>query len=583
MATGVEVNRGLGVSGAEALGALALTQSDVRNLAAVAKVARGYGRLENAISAAAQRANGEAIQQFKEGSGDAWKACLADKMNIQDEHAIELSPWPDSAMSFCHVLPCSAEVAKNAVSYAIQNTGTSNLQKALEMDWAVRTQPITGSEAHIAVEDIAGAGCKADAECREHGVCLCSPDGKQVKKLWAKFMQAFKPPVKRGSEGREYLKEGKLVLKLHWQEVPAGAVAGGGEGMAVEAPLMEGHAYWQVSWVCLAPYRPSFQILQWLADDGDQRKTLRATWSCLPIVRAMESIDRALKWDLQFWRLQESLRPFAAIDPSVVLVEVFTEDPVVFWDPSRQRRAPRRRAAKADPAAALMLGDAPEEDGAGAEPGDEAAREIDPELDDDGLGEVGGMGLAADAAAVGPDAESEAPDVDELERLLAAVVAATEDEPAAAASSTVGPAASSAGSSADVFPAAAAPAAAGSAASGSGYLVPAGRPKSINVPFEGGAIAYYYSDRRFEAKCPNKKHGRCIRTRYVKADPGRPLGDLAFWIRNCSQKLRDEHVWAPLGPHDARDAARKDLHAVPGAAPLFTHEREKADGAPDEP
>ena len=500
----------LAARGVDALAALALTQSDISDLSAVARVARGHRNLEHAISAAKQQANADAICRFQDGIGAAWKEHMVEKMQGEGVQCFDLVPWPESGMAVCHMVPRSADQARKAVSYAIKTSRTSNLQQALNMDWDKRVEPVTGAPTggDFAIGDMAAEPRICDGPCREHGICVCSPAGQVLKRMWARFMQAFKLSVKRGSEGRSAMREGRLVLKLHWQEVAGadGPAVGGGDPAAV--PLEEGDEYWHIAWVCLAPYRPSFQVLRWCAINGDRRMELRATWRFLPVVQALEGLDRALKWQLQFWRLLEPMSPVACIDPSSVHVELFS-DSVVFWDPARKWRAAKAKAdgkgaGKGAPAVA-----APDEaDGGGDGDGDAAGYVDDAVGDGDGpIGEGGGPEPVAAIAAAMPDAvsddEEDEPLEDIMEALIAALVAVGDAEAVpdeGAGEVPLGrPGSSGDAAMPDLAAAAAVPPPAPVPAIAPGFVAPpSGKVKDV-IKFHGGELAYFHKDKRFEA------------------------------------------------------------------------------------
>jgi len=114
--------------------------------------------------------------------------------------------------------------------------------------------------------------------------------------------------------------------------------------------------------------------------------------------------------------------------------------------------------------------------------------------------------------------------------------------------------------------------------------------------FENGAqIRWYPNLRKSEGICSNAAHGRCVLTRTAQpargrtlgTNPwqGRPLGKIAFFCLNCdcdAFNSKATHLYMEPSVEERR-AAREALKAQPRAARLFTFERKRFDGEPEEP
>ena len=85
---------------------------------------------------------------------------------------------------------------------------------------------------------------------------------------------------------------------------------------------------------------------------------------------------------------------------------------------------------------------------------------------------------------------------------------------------------------------------------------PAVDPYNFTLRVFGGVIAFYVRRRRWAATCANPKPGHCFLTRFGKSCAGRPLGLMLHGLRNCSQGLQQEHVYALAAPNDAGVSAR---------------------------
>ena len=100
----------------------------------------------------------------------------------------------------------------------------------------------------------------------------------------------------------------------------------------------------------------------------------------------------------------------------------------------------------------------------------------------------------------------------------------------------------------------------------SGTSPPAVDPHNFTLRVLGVEIAFCVKGRRWAAKCRHHKHGRCFLTLSGKSCAGRPLCPMAHGLRNCSQSVQQEHVYAP--PCDAGVSARLALTSELGGPAL---------------
>ena len=68
-----------------------------------------------------------------------------------------------------------------------------------------------------------------------------------------------------------------------------------------------------------------------------------------------------------------------------------------------------------------------------------------------------------------------------------------------------------------------------------------------------------------------------------RAQQGRPLGFLFWWLKQGHQANGDVHGLNNWAPHDVRAAARREFMGLPGANSLLQLERPARPGEPDEP
>ena len=503
---------------------------------------------------------------------------------------------PDSVMALAEFVPSSDEAAEKIVAFAHSNARTCNIMKALQADWDCKTGTISSasvpdlpeqSKAEKAAEGRA-------ALCRSLHMCVCSASGRLTLATVARLYKCLKSHTLYKTIGRSQLVEGKIALHLRGEPLavvdPAGAEAAavaGGE-MAVEDVL------WHISWVCLSPYLPHVHVLS--CDSYEVSAAAgggilaKATCTFLPIHRAVDSLDKELKWSMRGLRFVENERAVGFFDPSDVLLEC-AWDWECFWDP---RKKPRMRASgvKAAPKVLpLDLGIA-EEDGEHDSP--PAAGGAAALADGDDGGEVDALDAAHDEALLGDEEAAREEEEEEAALLLLSeeselamgLVLGGGDE----SESKVGEAASS--SSGPPCIVVDGPAASGAASStepgpASAPAAPVADPPEplakMRLEVFGGRVDFYPKGRRWQATCGNPAHGKCVFTRSGGSCKGRPLGVIAHWLQHCAQATQVEHIYAPLPSYEDRCLAREELLVEPGALAIASMEAPRAPGESIEP
>ena len=332
------------------LDALVVAGGSVQKGCELARLARCETRRVGSLERAREFAQDETLQTYQSSLGEQLKTDLLAFAPELSDLSPALSPWPDRSVKLFRFAPDTATTAEQIVSYALQNAKSSNLMSALSLDWDMRIKAIGGDLG--GVDPTRGAAAhddegKGGSECRAHGVCVCSAEGKVVLKMCRQFLKAFKPFVKRGTQNRQLLLDGAFVLKLHWAEVVPVASGAEGAGEAAVALAASGDLFWHVAWTCLSPYEPNFQPLDCVdGPDLAGRFAMRAPWSALPFRRAIESLNRDWKWTLQWFRLRETFLPLAVFDPSAMEIEPAAASESCFWDPTKKPRGRRQRKGK---------------------------------------------------------------------------------------------------------------------------------------------------------------------------------------------------------------------------------------------
>ena len=359
------------------------------------------------------------------------------------------------------------------------------------------------------------------------------------------------------------------MLKLRWEATLPGADAVDGDAAA---DVQSHDLFWHLGFVCLSPYRPTFQFLDADPDAveklvADNRITLKATGVFKTFYRAMATLDRASGgwWSLEFCRILEADVPIAVFDPSDVEIERTRSGCKPFWfGPKPRKPKPGRGRGK----------------GGGAR---------------DGKGRRGrgrGRGGGRDGGELGHDAESEHSEdqypgepANEAEAAAEAAHEALQEEQDLAVEEhadmmlfdmldLVGVAEEDGADDAhpdvdediELPPIVPVP------------PQPAGVKKLI-VVINGGELAYFFQSERYQATCGNKGcHHKCILTRSarggVSGSGGRPLGFMVWWLQNNSQALQVEHVYCPVPSKIDRLQARRFLFDM-GPVGLALSQRER--------
>ena len=253
---------------------------------------------------------------------------------------IDFLPRASQGLVCAEFVPDVATTSARALHAAKRHFATSNLGSALEMGWSRRNAMVESQSTDADKED--GA---ADAEvvswCYKFGVCVCSDEGKDLRKFCNAFLnKVLKAGCRPLTRGRELLKGAKIVLAFY----PVDAAEG--PGMRADdflAPdFFEGKArvHWHhVGLQSFSLYWPILHALQVSDNEPPYPNTLplRATCQFASFFPCMESMNRRKWWWGATFVLWECSRPLPTIDPAEVYVESMGE-PVLFWTDKRRLR-----------------------------------------------------------------------------------------------------------------------------------------------------------------------------------------------------------------------------------------------------
>ena len=458
---------------------------------------------------------------------------------------------------------------------------------------------------HAEQEKIPGKRSSMKPSCADAKTCICGARGAAImaaKKAVVDHLRAHCTE----SDHLKSLLSGDIVLKLCGVNVY--------DPSDETACQMFPESYVHISLMYLKPYRPTFRVLQLrhVDDLGHLHMYALNTFQPLYIHLSQQIADeKPVAWKMTLYKLHNSSRPLAELNPRHVILESFVPEVV------KVLRVPKQPSQAADCAeaalAALSDSDEDQQDVVSSDhamPGSDCdMREVDvdplenteienPFMEDPCPGmdvDVDGLETAMDLA-MGDTLYSPASPVPEE------VAALHGDPPADPAGESISSSSSSSSlfssSSDDKKEKAAAAAPEPLAASSSSLPAPSAKPLPTNCLAEirtpcGKLTLYKNYD--VVAHCTNTgEHGpKCRLTRNCRIDnpsrpaKGRSIGLHYAWLKcSGSSKWPDHnaHVRSCKPDYAARCEARNDLYSLPGGKAFADMaERERRSGESEEP
>lgn len=485
----------------------------------------------------------------------------------------KLAPMPLPHTVAFSLVPADAGVATAAATAMEVSKG--NLRDVANEDWERRHALIMEEDARALAQD----SKRQATPCLAAGMCLCKGDGRRTRALTTAFYNAFKAAFPRGSSARSLVRDGFVVCHL-WNQV-GGALPARRQRRAETGAKID---HWlHIGLLYLSPLRATFSELRLLepqeplCDIRVIRVGLRATGAFFTDFQAMRRLCLDDAWYVDFYTLDDRALTISRFLPGEVDALRRSEASTQIW-PRRASRGARHTSG----------GDPPTDDGEDA----------------------GGGSSASSAASGWSDADSAAEDCDgagdESSEWLQQLWSLQEDDIGGAADEAncapapgapaCGP--SDAGGSGSVDEPASRPLqgmALGAGAQNlgrgaSGALGKQRRPPAAYVEVSGGSIAFYTSNKVFQAMCSNPFHGACVLTRKntrLAHMGGRPLGLMMSWLAMAPVCDTKEAHWEALAElldnKEFRAAQREVLAATAGGAELLAYERAASPGEDLEP
>ena len=258
----------------------------------------------------------EELAQWEKSQRGVIDATVAELGLAQGTRPEDFQCSPCSSGIALEYAPDSAATAALVLSFMRKSRG-SNLGAALELDWQRKTR-IIGDAGLATIPDKTKKERDAD-QCRLAGVCLCSAEGKVLKRFGVALLNiGLKPFSKPYSVGRRLLSQGFLVVALASLPRPP---KGTKLDDLVPPDVVEDPrcATWKhIGLMYFKPWRPTFQCLApvGLASAVPGVVHLRALGDVGSLYPSIEDLDVGRVWWARLFQMPEPLRPLAKITPT---------------------------------------------------------------------------------------------------------------------------------------------------------------------------------------------------------------------------------------------------------------------------
>ena len=286
--------------------------------------------------------------------------------------ALHYSPSVD--LLCVDLVPDLAKKATNIAGWALTHSRTSNLASALSADWSQRHRAIPEPQTEQTSKKSRGLSCM------DFGMCVCqSREGRKALTVRNKFLKFLKQECRsKDSKERGLLQQGMVVVRLQEEPKPDTSNPWTGwcgglntpEEVSTDTLVLKGSVWLHLGMHYFKPYRPSFQVLDFVCEDAHRRCTLSQTGHFLTESELWGTLDLTSKWRCSFFIMVETSAPVAVLQPRLCIVQAGKQTDLQIWPPPRQPRArvPRRgsisrgSSAFAGPAAAASQREAASSD-----------------------------------------------------------------------------------------------------------------------------------------------------------------------------------------------------------------------------
>ena len=529
--------------------------------------ARAFRRMEKKHSEVCRQADVAVYEAWQQSRGHAQLREFVDRVtnDVEERESLlaALAPEPSKHMRLFRFRGDTVNSATKAAAWMHGHQSGQRLKVALLEDWARRHFPILDSESPKLPADTPDA--ERTDDCRARRTCVCAGAGRLRLRVETQLYRAVKKAFPIGA-ARDLLKGGYVVCNVFSPRFVERAVCEG----AVPPPERGAVCHWwHIGLQYVSPLRSTFAVMvatheEWGDAPPDARppRVLLSAQNCYSdCVAALSKLALEREWYVQFYLLEDTLRPIVKMVPGELGAARMDAAPIAVWLP---------RGARGD---ADADGDEDPDDDGGAPPLLDGGNDKDDELDSDELDKLLAEAWEADAGPVhelAPEGEAAAGGDHEL--------AGGGD-----AGDELAPIAGDPPLEAALPPPPPLPGGGGGPAARRGRASAA-----LRVP--GGAIYYYEHDGRFTAVCDNALHGSCVLTRSntrAAGMRGRPLGLMMGFLAVGALHDTKESHWAELGDlvgnHAVRSELRLALSGIPGSGDLLAKERPRDAGEPDEP
>jgi hypothetical protein len=544
--------------------------------------ARSAARLDAATARGQQADLDAGLAEWRNTEGNNIAQALVEALGIPPDRAPDVVAnmvlEPCEHANVVRFFPDITKATSDVTSWAHAHSGGLSLRSALAEDWARRHFTLLERECPTLQQPAMAPRKDKPPDCLSAGICLCNARGQKTQQMYDAFIVELKKAFPRNST-RHLLNDGFAVCQLCRSRADRDLDT----GCEPHPHFSEKDTlYLHVGLQYGSPFRPTFSLL---LDDqpaacglGEHPEyvLIDSTHEYMTAYRAMAMLNQSDSWTLQFYELENTMRPIAEMVPGRLGATRRNTEPVTLWPRKRRRVAVGPGAPDND-----HHGNADDDSAGEGEEQEEIASEAEGVADeDDDEGMIDALALLDEAAAVaeGPPNDADVADDGVAGPIVGDAFAADGDQGGLPAA----PAAVGGEGVAGPAPGQHAPAA----------PVPRGvRGRAlVQVEAPGGTLAFYDKDGRFTAVCANAMHGKCVATRNNTKRShmrGRPCGFLTAWLACAPFADTKEEHWAAIATVEAdlegRRASREALLALEGGQALVANELGHAEGARGEP
>lgn len=258
---------GRALTDASAIATLAGSGCTAESYEDLTKILRRADKVVASEARAADLRVDQAARAFADTRGKALVGAAASDIAAANDFRDIMFASPSDASGLgierIQLEPNSQATATRAMAFDTEEgherSSERNLGVGLDAYWSARSKAICAEEWTGPPDD----GPRKESMCFLAGRCLCSAEGRKLKRFRNKFMENHKLLTMRGTPERQMLTDAFLVWRL--RGVPREPLLEGlltGEGSGSESIDEDTYLFWHMPMVLLNPYLPVFHTLE---------------------------------------------------------------------------------------------------------------------------------------------------------------------------------------------------------------------------------------------------------------------------------------------------------------------------------